>query len=86
MRLTSPKVNIMNSILDNQNTTTETGTQNSYKAIYRFGAWTVLATDNNGVWVTANPGRSYSTKDEAVEEAEALAEASEGTYLGVFGE
>lgn len=80
------QTNIMTSILDNQNTTTETGAKNSYKAVYRFGAWSVLSTDSNGVWVTANPGRSYASKDEAVEEAEALAEAAEGNYLGAFGE
>ena len=86
MRLTSPKSNIMSTILDNQNTTTETGTPNSYKAVYRFGEWTVLCTDSNGTWISANPGRSYASKDEAVEEAEAGAEASEGAYLGAFGE
>ena len=75
----------MTSIIDNQNTTTETGTRNSHKAVYSFGEWGVLSTDANGVWVVANPGRSYASKEEAVAEARSLAEYLEGTYLGAFG-
>ena len=60
-------------ILDNQNTTTTTNAPNSYKAIYRSGAWTVLGTDSNGVWVIATPGQSYATEAEAADAVEALA-------------
>jgi hypothetical protein len=63
------------SILDNQNTTTETGPKNSYKVRRNLdGEWTVLATDNNSVWVIAEPGRSYDVKADAINAAECLAD------------
>lgn len=75
----------MHSILDNQNTT-EVGAPNSFKAVYSFGEWSVLSTDANGVWVVSSPGKSYASRQEAVEEAKGLAEALDGVYLGAFGD
>ena len=77
----------MHSIIDNQNTTTETGTKNSHRAVYRFGQWTVESTDSNGTWVCAdpNPSRSYDSMTEAVDEAQSLAAALDGTYVGAVG-
>lgn len=58
-----------------------TGPKNSYKVKTNLaGEWTVLATDNNGVWVVAEPGTSYESKEAAVEAAEGLAEG-EGTVI-----
>jgi len=52
-----------------------TGPKNSYKVKTNLaGDWTVLSTDNNGVWVIAEPGQRYETKEEAIEAAEGLAE------------
>lgn len=70
MRLTLPKSNIMN--LTN---IPATGPKNSYKVKTNLdGEWTVLATDNNGVWVIAEPGTRYKSKEDAIAAAEGLAE------------
>lgn len=75
------------SIIDNLNSTTQTGKPNSHRAVYRFGEWSVESTDSSGTWVCAdpNPGRTYASRQEAVDEARSLAAALDGTYVGAVG-
>jgi hypothetical protein len=50
----------------------ETGEPNSYRVRGERGNWWIEGTDNNNVWVDAEPGFRYRTKREAQEAADTL--------------
>lgn len=56
--------------------------QNEYKIEDNGdGTWSVLGTDNNGVWVDVDPGATYHSEDEAEEAAAAWAENRGGVVI-----
>lgn len=60
-----------------------TGPANSFRVINDFGEWDVQGTDNNGVWVSVEPGATYATQDEAEAAAEEWAANRGGDFIGV---
>ena len=48
----------------------ETGEQGQFRIAGESGEWFIEATDNNGVWIAAEPGVKYDTEDEAAEALE----------------
>ena len=58
-----------------------TGNANEYRVRGERGDWWVEGTDNNRVWVDAEPSTRYRTKVEAIEAARELASLSGGTVI-----
>lgn len=52
-----------------------TGTPGEFRVSGAGSEWEIETVDSNGVWVLAEPGTQYSTKDEADEAMETLAGA-----------
>lgn len=52
-----------------------TGTPGEFSVSGEGGNWIIEVVDSNGVWVSAEPGFRYSTKDEAEDAMETLSEA-----------
>lgn len=64
-----------------------TGPSNSFRVTdNRDGTWSVEGTDNNGVWVDADPGATYESQDEAEKAAEAWADSRGGEFIGVLSQ
>ena len=67
------------------NNYTTTGPANSFRVIKKGnGDWEVQGTDNNNVWVSADPGATYETQEAAEEAAEAWAENRGGELVVVI--
>ena len=58
-----------------------TGNANEYRVRGQRGNWWVEGTDNNQVWVDAEPGFRYRTKAKAVEAARELAVQNDGKVI-----
>ncbi len=58
-----------------------TGKENEYRVRGERGNWWVEGTDNNRVWVDAEPGFRYPTKREAIEAARELASQNNGKVV-----
>ena len=58
-----------------------TGNANEYRVRGERGNWRVEGTDNNRVWVNAEPGFRCATKAEAVSVARELASQNEGKVV-----
>lgn len=58
-----------------------TGNANEYRVRGERGNWWVEGTDNNHVWVDAEPGFRHPTKAEATEAARELAGQSNGKVV-----
>lgn len=55
-----------------------TGNANEYRVRGERGNWWVEVTDNNCVWVDAEPSTRYRTKAEAIEAASEIASQHDG--------
>jgi hypothetical protein len=71
----------MSSYPRSQDSYLRTGPENSFRVRGGGGVWWVESTDNNGVWVDAEPGFRYADSDEATEAAEFLASEVGGSVL-----
>lgn len=58
-----------------------TGNANEYRVRGERGNWWVEGTDNNRVWVDAEPGSRYATKAEAISAARELASQNDGKVV-----
>lgn len=59
-----------------------TGQANQYRVRGCEGQWYVESTDNNNVWVAAEPGtRDYFLKQHAAESAQKMADNNGGTMV-----
>jgi len=59
----------------------QTGNANEFRVRGQRGNWWVEGTDNNQVWVDAEPGARFATKREAMDAARDWAEQRQGKVV-----
>lgn len=59
-------------------------TELKFRVKNNFGEWVVEGTDNNGQWISVDPGATYIDQSEAEEAAEAWAKNRDGEFIGMM--